>query len=670
MNAPALPEEGLTDLSLVAKLGAAGAVSTRRLRDPIEHLAWVESGAPFEEAGIVGFLEAIPSQVEHVSGDEVAAALGSLQDEKDLGEIYMRRAPRRSRHRRGEYYTPAWLVDLVLDRGGYDGGSSLVDPMCGAGAFLTAALVRARRRNPRATASDLVRQIQGMDLNPLAVLMARASYLMALLDGCAAGLDRKTHGPIRIPVHSADAILSPLPRQFDMVAGNPPWVGWESLSAEYRETTRPLWLRHGLFPEGARGSAGRSSGRRMQAILGRGRKDLAMLATYAVAESMLKPGGRLGFVISQAVFKSVGSGAGFRCFVLADGTPLKVLSVDDLGSRTPFPGAASRAAVMTLMKGERTQYPIPYSIRSGDGVPRQGIAQPVDPLDPTSAWLTGPSDLVGSLRRVIGSSSYRARAGAYTGGANGVYWLRRLGDDGSVANIPGAGKRHVPQRRGRVEPDLLYPLLRAADIKRFHAAPSGWILIPQDPIRRRGIDERIMSERYPLALAWLERFRAELAARRDRGTRSLVEAGAPFYSIFSVSVETMATWKVVWPRIASRVNAAVVGLHEGKPVVPQETCTFIACETQEEACFLAGVLNSSLFGEAAASFTQVGGKSFGAPHLLRHVAVPRYDPARASHSRLAALVRDLGPALSIRDLDAAAAAAGWPPEPGGSAKSA
>src|ERR1035437_7957361 len=59
----------------------------------------------------------------------------------------------------------------------------------------------------------------------------------------------------------------------DYVAGNPPWVNWESLPKDYRDGMKPLWQRYGLFT--LSGSAGR---------LGGGKKDLSMLFVYAAVD--------------------------------------------------------------------------------------------------------------------------------------------------------------------------------------------------------------------------------------------------------------------------------------------------------------------------------------------------------------------------------------------------
>ncbi|HET6373021.1 MAG TPA: N-6 DNA methylase, partial [Candidatus Polarisedimenticolia bacterium] len=531
-------------------------------------------------------------------------------------------------HATGEYYTPSWLVDRVLDLADFDGTghARLLDPMCGGGAFLSKAIGRIRKARPTAAALEIASLVHGMDVEPVAVLMARAAYLEAL-----AGAPRD--GPLRIPVARDDAILSEQREPFDIVAGNPPWVGWESLSAEYRRRTEPLWRHHGLFPEGGGG---------MKAILGRGRKDLAMLATYAAADKFLAQGGRLAFVITRSVFKSVGGAAGFRRFRLGDGTPLGVVSVDDYGRRAVFAGTGARAAIVTMVKGEPTRYPVAYRVWASKGAsPTAQIAVPVDEADPSSAWLTCAPDRLAQMRGLLGASDYQARAGAYTGGANGVYWVDLLEEgeaDSLVRNRAGDGKRSLPSVTARVESELIYPLLRASDLGAGGGVPSAWILLPQDPHLRRGIPVEIMTERFPLALSYLTRFTAALGERRDRGTRSLLAAGAPFYTLFSVSAATLSPWKVVWPRIASRVAAAVVGPRQGRPVIPQETCTFIACGSRDEASYLAGVLGSDPFNDAAAAFAQTGGKGFGAPHLLRHIAVPRYDPSAPAHRRLASIM--------------------------------
>ncbi len=71
-----------------------------------------------------------------------AAAGGDL-----LKPLYESLFPRAVRHALGEFYTPAWLAEHVLDQVGYCGQpeARLLDPTCGSGTFLLAALRRWRQ---------------------------------------------------------------------------------------------------------------------------------------------------------------------------------------------------------------------------------------------------------------------------------------------------------------------------------------------------------------------------------------------------------------------------------------------------------------------------------------------------------------------------------------------
>jgi SAM-dependent methyltransferase len=451
--------------------------------------------------------------------------------------------------------------------------------------------------------------------------------------------------------------------QFDYVVGNPPWVNWESLPDGYRQAIKPIWDRYGLFPHGG-----------MDTILGKGKKDIAMLMTFTVMDGLLKDGGKLAFVITQSLFKTSGAGQGFRRFQIpqsrgtarrAPTTPLAVVHVDDLVSLNPFEGASNRTAVMVLEKGKPTKYPVPYTVwRKTKGARftyestleevtaatrrLNFSAEPVDPHDPTSPWLTARPKALKAVRKILGRSDYQAHAGAYTGGVNAVYWVEPVlkRPDGLVVvrNLTEGAKIKVDEVTEPIEPDLLYPLLRGRDVGRWRAEPSAMILMVQDPVKRRGIDEKEMQTRYPRAYGYLKRFERVLRERAafkryftrpERGGK-VTETG-PFYSMFDVGDYTFAPWKVVWPNIAAQLNAAVISESNGKIVVPQHIVTLVACESKEEAHYICALINSQCANFAARAYSQEGGKSFGDPHILEHIRIPRYEPSNPVHRRLVEL---------------------------------
>ena len=452
-------------------------------------------------------------------------------------------------------------------------------------------------------------------------------------------------GPaVEIPVYRCDAILDGpeslgRPQQpFDFVVGNPPWIAWDNLPEPYRRATKPLWEGYGLFS---------LSGN--QARHGGGKKDLSMLMLYRSADCYLKPAGRLGMVVAQSLFQTKGAGDGFRRFRLGiQGDWLRVDRVDDLVALKPFPGAASRTATIVLTKGARTAYPVAYVKwapgQGGGPACSRCWARPIDAARPGSPWLIGAADCPAGSSAAAGPSDYAAHLGANSGGANAVYWLRlvRPAPGGVlVQNLVAKAKRGVPPVEQVLEPDLLYPLLRWGDVRRWSARASAHVLLVQDVATRTGMAEDLMRRTYPQTHRYLQKFEQLL---RGRAAYRRYQPQKPFYSMYNVGVYTVAPIKVVWRRMERRIRAAVVASVDNallgrRPVVPQETCVLIACDSAAEAHYVCAVLNSGPLGATVAAHSVSGGKGFGTPGILEYVGLRRFDAADPRHAALAACSR-------------------------------
>jgi hypothetical protein len=135
-----------------------------------------------------------------------------------LKEFYSSLLDEQIRHDLGEYYTPDWLAQFLLDRAGYHGelNKSLLDPTCGSGTFLVEAIPRLRQRCEQegldrlATLRHITAHIKGLDLNPLAVISARANYILAVAD-----LILSLGDDIELPVYLADSINVPREKRAD-----------------------------------------------------------------------------------------------------------------------------------------------------------------------------------------------------------------------------------------------------------------------------------------------------------------------------------------------------------------------------------------------------------------------------------------------------------------------
>jgi hypothetical protein len=493
---------------------------------------------------------------------------------------YERMIGRAARHALGEYFTPPALVEFVLDRAGYSGHGTLLDPAAGLGAFVAAARARG------GTAA-------GYELNPLTASAAAAQGL---------------------PVEVRDTLVNPGNRRFDFVAGNPPWVNWRHLNPCYRERIAPLWEHYGLLPK-----------RGLRARLGASMDDLSILFTYVCADHLLAPGGKLAFLLSRTLFQSAGGGQAFRRFKLPDGRHLRVIEVHEIQGAGHFANATANAvAAIFEVARAPTIYPVSYFRGT-----RQLAAQPVSE-NPASAWAIVSSTT--KFTRLRGSSPYAARVGAHSGGAGGVYWVDVLEQNEAkslIRNRARAGRREWPEVVAEVESCLVHPLIRGRDVGRWRAQPSCYVILPHTPDGRPIPFER-MRQDFPLAFAYFEQFREGMSAR-SHFRQHFERSGKPYWSMYNVGAYTFSPHRVVWREQCRTLECAVVG-NAGH--IADAKLTLVACDSAEEARYLAAVLNSKPAREFVESYslrTQIS------THVLRYLKVPKFDPADRRHSALAAI---------------------------------
>ena len=429
------------------------------------------------------------------------------------------------------------------------------------------------------------------------------------------------------------------------IVGNPPWVNWESLPDDYRRSTMPLWEHYGLFPK-------RESG--MATILGAAKYDFSSLMTYVALDKYLHRQGKLGFVLTQTLFKTAGAAQGFRRFELPDGTPVGPFLVEDMVELKPFEGATNRTTVAIIGKGHRVRYPVAYSYwlkrTRGQGIdfdtPYQTVtselvtfrrwhAEPVDGDDPTSAWLTEHRSVLRALRHVCGSSGYQARKGI-TCSANSVFWIEEVGarPGGAllVANVTENAKRKVESVQAAVEQELVYPLLRGKDVNRWIASPEISVIMTHKPgMRLKAIPEGEMQRDYPKTWSYLKRF--ETTLRKSGIYRRFFKESDPFYSLFNVGDYTFARAKVVWREVSNDLQCAVVGACGKRPIIPDHTLTMLDTASLTEAHYVCALLNSAPARLVVRSYIAL----HPSPHVLSNIAVPEFSAKDRLHRELATL---------------------------------
>lgn len=151
--------------------------------------------------------------------DLYAYDFGWLAEEDLFGRLMAQLARRSQRKLLGQEWTPHWLARLLADRclDGLPAGESprLVDMCCGSGTIVAEIIKATRARFGFADIEKLGDVATGFDIDPLAVSLAKTTWVVSL-----AGEIKAATKPITIPIYHADSLFAVTP-----VSASVPLVG-------------------------------------------------------------------------------------------------------------------------------------------------------------------------------------------------------------------------------------------------------------------------------------------------------------------------------------------------------------------------------------------------------------------------------------------------------------
>ncbi|TPI65334.1 SAM-dependent DNA methyltransferase [Mesorhizobium sp. B3-1-7] len=205
-----------TYLSVFAKFIAYSVITKETATDDTT-IRDVLSGRIFDRLNVERFVE--DDFFHWVASDEFLSELrpmfreiGGQIDSYDFTEVqedilkgvYQELIDLETRHALGEYYTPDWLCERVMEELPLERTSSILDPACGSGSFLRAGIARLREQFPDLGAEKLAEQVVGIDIHPLSVLIAKTTVLLALGETV-----RRARRPVTLHIYLANSLLVP-----------------------------------------------------------------------------------------------------------------------------------------------------------------------------------------------------------------------------------------------------------------------------------------------------------------------------------------------------------------------------------------------------------------------------------------------------------------------------
>lgn len=344
-------------LIFLAKAVAYIALCEHKIRD--SDIFEVASGSYFRKNGITNFLEndfsvwLLEAEISKESLSlfwQLALTLSEFDfstiEEDIFREIYEDIVRRGERHRSGEYYTPEWLVELILNDKKVLGKHfntvpKILDPACGSGTFLYRALRMLRLNVKDISVKELVQNVTGIDINPIATTIAKTNYILAIVDLLKDSRD------IELPIHTFDCLESVnlfLNReqfeQHDLIIGNPPWVVMRSVTnGAYQSSLKNEALKYNLLEK-------KDTHLFTQ-------MELATLFFCKCADVYLKKGGVIAFIMPRSVIAGTAQHKNFRKF---QNPPVALLKIIDLEEVVPLFNMP--ACILIGLKGKKNQFPV------------------------------------------------------------------------------------------------------------------------------------------------------------------------------------------------------------------------------------------------------------------------------------------------------------------------
>lgn len=483
-----------------------------------------------------------------------------------------RRRDDRAKVELGDFQTPpelaAEICQVLVAQGVQP--RAIVEPTCGSGSFLIAAL----DAFPRAACA------LGVELQNDHVRAARRAL-------------RGRGDRARVVVEVGDFFgpgwperIAALPDPI-LFVGNPPWVTNSDLGS----------LKSDNLPEKTNfhGHAG------LDALTGKSNFDISEWMLLKLLSWLDRRDAIVAMLCKASVARKV------LAFGWSSGMRIRSAATYRIDAARHF-GAAVDACLLVCELGEGDALPL---CRTFDSLQARA---PDGALGYRGGRLVADVTMYDRWRELQGDAPYKWRSGIKHDCA-AVMELRRT-TDGFKSRAAERMFENGDGERVDVEDRFLYPMLKSSDVANSGSVrPQRYMLVTQTLV---GEDTEHIRRSAPRTWRYLTRHRA-----RFEGRASTIYRGKPAFSIFGVGDYTFSPWKVAISGLYKKLEFRVVGPHDGKPVVFDDTCYFLPCGSEAEAQLLWSMLSSEPAQQFYASLVFWDAKRPITTDLLRQLDLRR-----------------------------------------------
>jgi|GEM_PF-4925832 len=513
-----------------------------------------------------------------------------IETEEDiLGSIYLKYAETAQRKKMGEHYTRMDLVDYILNemdicKAEYH---RMIDPACGSGNFIIGFLRRILYRNSSKTKTIMLvdnllkeNKIVGIDIQYIPCLIAKVRIIMELVK-----TTNYINPEVKIPIYQLDSLKDGhsilLPNQYDFVVTNPPYLRYQLIPHELRD----------IYKDRFKSATGRY--------------DLYVLFMEKCIQLAKEDTGRITVLCSDK-FMTSEYGKGIRSYIQMRA---KLLTVIDLSQIYTFQ-AAVLSAVYFFKKEKCCYVNSDHNAASCLTTSNKNI---ISDFQTTPIWSSiyqdGTSIIKQELGKVAMENQWRLVESKTENIFEEIKSNKKTKPLGDIASKIPVGIQTTADdvfcnlmtrdyiEKNRLEEELLFPLLRGRNVKRWKYQWNGddlagntvdtYILYPY--IKTDGGTKTIQLEDYPNACRYLKRYKKLL----DKRYYLSAENREWFEHLQPKCHQMFEQTKIITPDLASNCSFALD--QNGFFCNGTIYCIILdSCYNLDDYKYLLGILNSNL----------------------------------------------------------------------------
>ncbi|MHA1221653.1 MAG: N-6 DNA methylase [Candidatus Heimdallarchaeaceae archaeon] len=380
-----------------------------------------------------------------------------------LGRIYEHHIDKEERKELGQYYTPIWIINYILNAIDLDTNSKILDPACGSGGFLINAYdILLEKYLEKGYSKELAHEkiitcnLYGYDINPFAVMLSAANLALKNIDVSTNDINVFEHDSLRFEVVQYfsglkkqdidtkneklnNQTISNHLKKFDIIIGNPPYFTIKKKNVQdfYVKVFSPY-----------------------EEIMGKGSINVVSLFIVKFLE-LLKIGGILGFVVPKAL-TYLDSWKLTRRYILQNSIILKILDL-----REAFEDVRLEMIVILLKKKSPKQVEFERTVKVDYLVSRSSRKlnhEKIKTLDVEHKEFT--EKIFPIYRGGIKLSIFKKMNSE----------SRRLGEICYINRGPPLNKKEIKKLWLSYKiNDSCVPLLRGRDVQQYYFKPKYWI---------------------------------------------------------------------------------------------------------------------------------------------------------------------------------------------------